>query len=332
MSELEPVYLVTGSDRPKVSRALDRLKSRVGRDSVEHLSARDTTGPDAVAACNTMGLFGGGESGRLVLVSDVERWKVADARAVGEYVAAPAPGAVLALVGDVKPDSALAKAVAKTPALRKQRVLVFDIVRRRLPAWVVEQFARHGVGVRLEAARRLVELVGEHPEALERDVDKIVTWARGEEIGESEIERLAAALPDAKGYEVADAWGRRDRARSLALSEALLEGDARPRRDAAAGLGALLAAHARKVARARTLKEAGVSSDRAKEKLDYRFPWQARAAYEQADRFSVEELGGAIVRFAALDAALKGASRLAGDLELERALVDLTDAPGTAGS
>ena len=55
----------------------------------------------------------------------------------------------------------------------------------------------------------------------------MVTWARGEPVGEAEIELLAAPVPEAKSYEVADAWGRRDRARALALAEALLEGDAR---------------------------------------------------------------------------------------------------------
>ena len=326
MADLEPAYLLTGTDRPKIARAVERLRARIGRDSSELLSARESAGADAVAACNAMGLFGGDGGERLVLVTEVERWKAADANAVAEYVAAPAPGAVLALVGEVKAESALTKAVAKTPASRKQRVLVYDVNKKRLPAWVVEQFDRHGVRVDPEAARRLVELVGEHPEALEREVEKLVTWAGGDTVGEAEIERLAAAMPDAKGYEVADAWGRRDRARALALCEALLEGDARPRRDAAAGLGAQLAAHVRRILRAKRLREAGVPTDRAKGELDYRFPWQARAAYEQADRFSVDELGAAVVRFAALDAALKGVSRLPSDLELERALVDATDA------
>jgi hypothetical protein len=46
----------------------------------------------------------------------------------------------------------------------------------------------------------------------------------------------------------------------------------------------------------------------------------------QAENFSEEELRDAAVRLAELDHALKGGSRLSGDLELERALVEL--APG----
>jgi hypothetical protein len=44
----------------------------------------------------------------------------------------------------------------------------------------------------------------------------------------------------------------------------------------------------------------------------------------QAEGFSAEELDDAVVRLAALDGALKGQSRLAPDLEVQRALVDLT--------
>jgi hypothetical protein len=44
----------------------------------------------------------------------------------------------------------------------------------------------------------------------------------------------------------------------------------------------------------------------------------------QAEGFTEDELRDAAVRLAELDHALKGGSRLSGDLELERALVDVT--------
>ena len=91
-SELKPAYLITGSDRPKVARAVRRLRERMGADAAELLSAGETSGDEAVAACNALGLFGGGA--RLVVVEEVERWKAADAKAVTEYLAAPAPGTV----------------------------------------------------------------------------------------------------------------------------------------------------------------------------------------------------------------------------------------------
>ncbi len=43
----EPAYLLTGSDRPKIERALRRLRERFAEDGIERLSARDATGDDA---------------------------------------------------------------------------------------------------------------------------------------------------------------------------------------------------------------------------------------------------------------------------------------------
>ena len=91
---LKPVYLLTGNDRPKIVRALRRLRARFGDESVELLAADSTTGDDAVAACNALGLFAGGDGGRLVVVEGVERWKKADAEAVAAYLSDPVPGAV----------------------------------------------------------------------------------------------------------------------------------------------------------------------------------------------------------------------------------------------
>ena len=53
-------------------------------------------------------------------------------------------------------------------------------------------------------------------------------------------------------------------------------------------------------------------------------PFSAEKLFAQAANFSADELGDAVVRLAELDAAAKGGSRLPGDLELERALVDVT--------
>ncbi len=54
--------------------------------------------------------------------------------------------------------------------------------------------------------------------------------------------------------------------------------------------------------------------------------YYVRNLYGQAEKFSHEELRDATVRLAELDGALKGQSKLAPDLEIQRALVDLTSA------
>ena len=54
--------------------------------------------------------------------------------------------------------------------------------------------------------------------------------------------------------------------------------------------------------------------------------------FRQSDEFSGDELRSATVRLAQLDLALKGGSRLAPDLELQRALLDLSRERGPAES
>ena len=56
-SELRPIYLLTGGDRPKIRRALVRLRARFGPESVETIDAAAAGGEEAVAACNSLGLF-----------------------------------------------------------------------------------------------------------------------------------------------------------------------------------------------------------------------------------------------------------------------------------
>ena len=151
---LKPAYLMAGSDRPKIDRAVERLRSRFDPDAVESHFAGDTSADDAIAACNALGLFAG--DGRLIVVTGVEAWKTPDAGAVAAYLRAPAPATTLALVGgEVKKDGALAKAVAGTG-----EVLLWDVPQRSLPSWVADQFKVRGGTADPDACRMLIDLVG----------------------------------------------------------------------------------------------------------------------------------------------------------------------------
>jgi DNA polymerase-3 subunit delta len=316
-SELKPVYLITGGDRPKIQRALRRLRDRIGEDATELLSAVDATGDDAVAACNALGLLGG--EGRLVIVDEVDRWKAADAKAMAGYLASPAPGTVLALVGaEVKKDSAFGKACAKAGD-----VLVYDVPKRRLSEWVTKQFTDRGVSIDSEAARVLIDVVGEDPEELASEVDKIATWSAGEPVGTREIELLAAGCAEVPGYELTDAWGRRDLAAALGACQTLLERSGDPVSRTVPMLIGMLVAHVGRVRDCQAFAEEGLTPREAATRLK-RHPFYVEKLFAQARNYGPDELREAVVRLAELDHAVKGGSRLAVDLELERALIEIT--------
>jgi len=314
-SELKPVYLIAGSDRPKIRVALERLRNRFDEGAVEVLSASEHAAEDAVAACNALGLFGGEQ--RLVIVEDVEAWKAADAKTVAEYLKNPAPGTVLALLAaEVKKESALAKACAKSGD-----VLIYDAPRKRdLPAWITHQFEQVGSTVDRDAARLLIEMVCEDPDRLRSEIEKLATWAAEEPVSEADVRLLAAASAETSVFELTDAWGRRDAGAALAAVESLLERSG-PRE--LPRLVALLANHVGRVRACQALAAEGVRPRDAAPKLKVH-PYAAEKAFSHAANYEPDELAGAVVRLAELDLALKGGSRLAGDLEFERALVDVT--------
>jgi DNA polymerase-3 subunit delta len=321
MAELKPAYLITGSDRPKVTRAARRLRERIGDDATEMLSAHEAGGADVEAACNALGLFA--TERRLVVVENVEAWKAADAEPVIAYLAAPSPETVLALVGEgVKGDSPLAKAVAKAG-----EILAYDLPKRGtradLPAWVGRQFASAGAKVDAATCRLLVELVGDDLTELAGEVEKLLAWANGDSIGEAEIELLVAPRAEAPPFALTDSWGRRDVAGVLAASERLLARAGVPPRDALPRIVGLLTNHVTRVAECQALAAEGVPARQAAERLR-KSRFYVEKLYEQASNFTPDELRDAIVRLAELDHALKGGSRLPGELEFDRALVDLT--------
>jgi len=329
--ELEPVYLLTGSDRPKIETALARLRRHFAPEATDLVSAMDTSGEAAVALCNAGSLFG---DARLVIVEDVDGrrdtdgrrrggWKTADVEAVASYLGNSAPATVLALVGeDVKKTTALWKACAKAG-----QILEFAVLKKNLQSWVADQFRQRGVHAEPEACAALVQLIGEDLHALALEVDKLATWAAGEPIGEREVEVLAAATADAPTFTLTDAWAIRDAARALAASETIFEREPKPRRDTAARLAAALGSHLSRLRSVKRLAADGVRPKEAAGELRMH-PFYAEKLFSQAEGFSPEELGDAVVRLAELDGALKGQSKLAPDLEVQRALVDLTRRPG----
>jgi DNA polymerase III delta subunit len=332
---LKPAYLISGSDRPKVETAIRRLRTHFLAESVESVSALEATGGDVVALCNAGSLFG---DARLVLVADVDGfrkegaraptggWKPADVEAVAAYLASPAPDTVLALVAlEVKKDAPLAKACAKAGD-----VLLYEVAKRGRVAWVADRFRQAGVKAEPDACALLIEYVGEEDlHALTNEIQKIATWAQGEPVGVDEIEQLVSPVADTPSFELTNAWGERHTTALLELAERILGRSDKPRRDTAPRLAAALNGHLVQMRRMKRLAADGVPPRDAALALKLH-PFRGEKIYRQAERFSDEELASATIRLAELDLALKGGSRLAADVELVRALIDIGAEPARA--
>jgi DNA polymerase III delta subunit len=122
-----------------------------------------------------------------------------------------------------------------------------------------------------------------------------------------------------------DAWGARDLPGALAACQADLEHDSDP-----FVIAMRLSSQVTLVRQARALSEEGLGVKDISKRLR-KHEFRVRKALGHADNYTRDELDEAVVRLAALDAALKGASRLAGELDLERAIVELVREPEHAG-
>ena len=259
---------------------------------------------------------------RAVLVDGVEAWKTADVKEVEAYLASPAPATVLALVGDgLKKDSALAKTVAKAG-----EVHFYEVTKKDLPNWVGEQFARLGASADRDACRALVEAVGDDVGDLASEIQKLATWANGEQITRVDVEQLAVGRAETPVFAVTDAWGQRDVSATLRATESLLDRSHRPRSGELIRLVASLVGHVGRVRKISRLADSGVRSSEIASRLKVH-PFVAEKSAKQARNFSPEELAQATVRLAELDAGAKGGSRLPPELQLERTLVEITRPP-----
>ena len=257
------------------------------------------------------------------MVDGVEAWKADDVKAIAAYLKAPTPATTLALVaGELKKDAPLAKAVAPTGEL-----LLWDVAKKRPP----------GLGRRAvqaprrrrptpEACRALIVLVGDDLYELATEIDKLTTWAAGERV--TAADRRAARRGARRGEQLRAhrRVGRPRRGRRAAASPSSCSSE-RPIRARARSRASPPSSRATS-ARLRTcqaLEAEGLSAKDAAARLKLH-PFYVQKLYAQARNFNVDELRDATVRLAELDHALKGGSRLAGELELERALIDITAA------
>jgi DNA polymerase-3 subunit delta len=170
----------------------------------------------------------------------------------------------------------------------------------------------------------LVEIVGDDVTGLASEVEKLASWAGGEPIGRREVELVAAPAHEASAWAIMDAWGARDLPAALKACQTDLEHGADP-----FAVAMRLSSQVTLVRQVQALAEEGLGvKDIAKRLRKHEFP--VRKALGHGENYTRDELDDAVIRLAALDAALKGASRLAGELELERAIVELIRTPEPA--
>ena len=213
MSEIKPAYLIAGSDDAKVDATLARLRERVIRESgegaLETFSAPEGQGvPDAdglVAAIPTMSLIA---ERRYLLADRVERWNQKQVGVVVEALADLPPETTVVLAAreeppKVKASKKLAAAVEKAGG----DVLSFDApAARALPKWLGEEARRRGFELEPDAARLLIDRMGNGTVRLANELDRLALWAGdGGTVGVEDLQQMIADTSEAMVWSLSDA-------------------------------------------------------------------------------------------------------------------------------
>ncbi len=241
MAPLKPAYLIHGDDHGAIGarRAGLRALAEGGADGVagvELLEGEAATPAGVAQALAAMTLT---VSSRVIIVDGVERWRGAEIeRELAPALDALAPGTTVALFARedarTKAPDAIAEAVRRAGG---QVVAQMAVKPWELPGWVREQAAGLGIALDRAAAHALVRQVGERPQRLLRELEKLALEAglglgagagAGEGGGEAGGER-AAAKAAAVAIGVKDIERRAAHSaewRAYALADALVAGDA----------------------------------------------------------------------------------------------------------
>jgi DNA polymerase III subunit delta len=315
MAEGNPLrlaYLICGSDRPKVRRAVERLRRRVVAESGSDLNVtvfdvgeaeeRQTAQAKRaevlaamLATLDTPSFIPGL---RLVLVTNGHRWLAKDRQALVRYLEDPMPDAVLAVEGDTfGKDDALFKAVAK-----RGEVLRYDLPKRHeLPGWVRERARSRHLPLDAAAARHLLAVVGEDPDRLERELDKLAAYCRGQEATADAIDAVCSASIETKVFDLMDAVGHRDRAEAFRRLEEVYAAGEEPQR-----VFFSLVRHVRLLERTMELAKTREPKPADLAKQLGVHPFTARKLAEQHRSYDWRTIDRALAGLAEADAAMRG--------------------------
>lgn len=222
---LKPAYLIAGDDGAKLDAALGRLRGRAEREggagALETFDSTPGGGPDTDALIGALPAISLMSERRYLLADGVERWRAPEVKAVAEALDGIPVDVTVVLVARGKAPKGLGKAVEKGGG----EVLAYEAPNKRaLPGWLAEQARGRGIQLAPQAARALVERLGESTVRLATELDRIALWAGdGTRLGVEEIEELTSDTSERAGWTLGDAIVARDVPAAVSAADALVE-------------------------------------------------------------------------------------------------------------
>jgi len=224
---IKPAYLIVGTDEGKIDAAMSRLRARAEREggpgALESFGSGDGP-PDHEALITALPSMSLMAARRYLLADGVERWTAKQAAAVSEALGDLPPETTVALVAREAPPKLKApKSLAAAVEGAGGEVLRYDAPKARdLPARLVAEAASRGYRLDLDAARLLVDRLGEGTMRLVTEVERLSVWAGPEgDVTREDLESMVVDTSEEAIWAASDAIVVRDGARAVGAAERL---------------------------------------------------------------------------------------------------------------
>src|SRR5918998_519449 len=305
------VYLLLGDDEERKSRGVEKL--RAGR-AVEAYEASEVSPETLVSACNSFSLFG---EGPFVILKNLDAWNAAQKAVIVDYLEDPSPGSDLILLGKkLGARERLLSAVKNSG-----EVHTFDQPKgKALVRWLVGHAKKMDLNLPEDVAEDVANRCSGDKMRLLQETEKLALYV-GE--GTATHNHVAALCPpdiQSNIFAFVDSLATGERDRAIELLEDLIGTGEPPLR-----LTFMIRRQFQLVARARALIERGTPRKELASMLKVP-PFVARKLEEQGRKLDEADLERALALIQDLESGLKGGSDLSDELQVEMAVIRLSEA------
>jgi DNA polymerase III subunit delta len=322
VSQSQPVYVLVGADQYLQTRFLAETTARLVPPAMrafalDAFEGKQATASQVLSAARTIPMMA---RHRLVILREAEALGAEGLAEIVPYLENPSPQATLVLIFG-KADGRW-KVIS---ASKKKGFLLELETPRALVPWLREEAQRQGAKLADDAARRLVEVVGNDLARLAGSVAQLALFVDpGAVIDVDAVDELVAETRERTVFELANAVGEGQRERALRAIGSLFE-----QRESAVGVAIMVARHMRQLALAKQAVAEKISRAELPRVIGAP-PFAIDKLVDQARRFTPRALERAVGVLARVDLELKGPVKgaLGERMVLERMVSELLQLAG----
>jgi DNA polymerase-3 subunit delta len=313
---LDPVYVLVGTERLLVERAVDAVRQAVDEMgapgfNVEIFDGKGLEAARAISAARTLPMMA---DKRLVLVRHVDAMTPTEQTSLADYLDDPCDTACFVMTADKLDGRAK---LAKTAKKKGYLVDAKPLRGRELREFIRGEASARGHNIAPRAIETLLDAVGDDLAAIDDAMERLSLFVgAGQRIDADAVMQCVTRIRVESIWSLVDAIGLKDRRKGIAAAQSLLDDREPPLR-----LLAMVARQLRIVARMREALSEGLRPQEAAKRAGAP-PFKAGDLTESARRFTADSLGDAFALIAETDRALKGSKRPP-DVILQNAVLEL---------